>query len=54
MREIAVNTLTELLSDNIGNKLTPALATGILTLLNQTLLNKEAESVIPNPADDQK
>lgn len=44
MREQTINILSQLLHDNLGSKLTPALATGILTLLNQEIEKIEHES----------
>lgn len=45
MREATINILNQLFSDNLGNKITPALATGVMSLLNQELLRMEPESV---------
>jgi hypothetical protein len=43
MREQTINILAQLLHDNLGSKLTPALATGVLTLLNQEMERIEAD-----------
>ena len=37
MRERILNELAGLLHDNLGQRLTPALATGIATLMNQAI-----------------
>lgn len=37
MREQILNELGALLQDNLGQRLTPALATGIATLMNQAI-----------------
>lgn len=48
MREHAVKVLSDLLQDNVGQRLTPALGTGIATLFNQALWQLEVEqSVTP-------
>ena len=43
MREQILNELGALLQDNLGQRLTPALATGIATLFNQAVAQIEAE-----------
>jgi hypothetical protein len=43
MRENTIQTLAQLLNDNLGSKLTPALATGILTLINQSMMQQEPQ-----------
>ncbi len=47
MREQVISTLNQLLSNNIGNRITPELATGILTTLNQALLQGHPQE--PDP-----
>jgi len=49
MREQIINTLAQMLSSNIGNKLTNELATGIATTLNQILLDAEAQAAPKDP-----
>jgi hypothetical protein len=44
MKEQTMHILTQLMNDNIGNRLTPALATGILTLLDHSLSQIEAQA----------
>lgn len=45
MREQILNELGALLRDNLGQRLTPALATGIATLFNQAVATiEEAEA----------
>lgn len=40
-REQIIRLVSQLLQENLGNRLTTSLATGIATLLNQELLNAE-------------
>jgi len=43
MREEVMRVLATALSENIGNRLTAALATGIATTVNQAILTMESE-----------
>ena len=43
MREQILKELAALLHDNLGQRLTPALATGIATLMNQAIAQVEGE-----------
>ncbi len=43
MRDYTINQLAQMLSANIGNRLTNELATGLLTTLNQVLSEKETK-----------
>jgi hypothetical protein len=43
MREEIIVALIAMINDNIGNKLTSALGTGIATALNQRIIELEAE-----------
>ncbi|MBK9497422.1 MAG: hypothetical protein IPO08_23450 [Xanthomonadales bacterium] len=42
MRVIAIDSLSSILMDNINQKLTSALASGIASMLNQILINEES------------
>lgn len=42
-REQVIQLLSQLLQDNMGNRITPALATGLATLVNQEMLKHEAQ-----------
>ena len=44
MREHLVDILSQMLANNVGQKLTPELATGIATTFNQAALQLEAKA----------
>ena len=50
MREQIIKELVALLHDNLGQRLTPALATGIATLMNQAIA--QIEAAVPAPMDE--
>ena len=53
MREKILNELGALLRDNLGQRLTPALATGIATLFNQAVAAiEEAKAAEAETADN--
>ena len=44
MRESLVNILSQMLSNNLGQRLTPELATGIANTFNQAAIQLEAQA----------
>ena len=44
MREHFIKALSEILNDNMGNRLTPAVGTGIINLLNNHCAELEAQN----------
>ena len=51
MRELAINTLIQLLNDNQGNRISSSLSVGIASLLNQELQRYEAENAPKPPVE---
>lgn len=54
MRETIINTLAQTLSNNIDQKLTNELATGIATIVNQAALAAEQAQATDEPTDPQE